>query len=58
MLLSSETNSIVVASSNRVESTKFCDEHETDYIIHDDGLQHYSLNRDYEFIIMNKKHER
>lgn len=54
VLLSSKTRSIVVASSNRVESTKFCDKNKTDYIIHDDGLQHYSLNRDYEFIIINK----
>ena len=54
VLLSSKTRSIVVASSNRVESTKFCDKNKTDYIIHDDGLQHYSLNEDYEFIIINK----
>ena len=54
VLLSSKTRSMIVASSNRVESTKYCDENKTDFIIHDDGLQHYSLNRDYEFIIINK----
>ena len=54
VLLSSKTRSMIVASSNRVESTKYCDKNKTDFIIHDDGLQHYSLNRDHEFIIINK----
>ena len=53
VLLSNKTQSMVVSSSNRVESTKFCDTSEVDFIIHDDGLQHYSLNRQYEFIIEN-----
>ena len=53
VLLSNKTQSTVVSSSNRVESTKFCDTSEVDFIIHDDGLQHYSLNRQYEFIIEN-----
>ena len=53
VLLSNKTKSTVVSSSNRVESTKFCDTSEVDFIIHDDGLQHYSLNRQYEFIIEN-----
>ncbi len=51
VLLSNKTQSTVVSSSNRVQSTKFCDTSEVDFIIHDDGLQHYSLNRQYEFII-------
>ena len=53
VLLRNKTKSIIVSSSNRVESTKFCDSSEVDFIIHDDGLQHYSLNRQYEFIIEN-----
>ena len=53
VLLSDKTQSMVVSSSNRVESTKFCDTNQVDFIIHDDGLQHYSLNRQYEFIIEN-----
>jgi len=53
VLLSNKTQSMVVSSSNRVESTKFCDTNQVDFIIHDDGLQHYSLNRQYEFIIEN-----
>ena len=53
VLLRNKTQSTVVSSSNRVESTKFCDTSEVDFIIHDDGLQHYSLDRQYEFIIEN-----
>ena len=53
VLLSNKTQSTIVSSSNRIESTKFCDTCEADFIIHDDGLQHYSLNRQYEFIIEN-----
>ena len=53
VLLSNKTQSTIVSSSNRIESTKFCDTCEADFIIHDDGLQHYSLNRQHEFIIEN-----
>ena len=52
VLLSNKTKSTVVSSSNRVESTKFMIQVKVDFIIHDDGL-HYSLNRQYEFIIEN-----
>ena len=51
MLLYSKTKAVVVSSDNRVNSTKFLDDKNLDYIIHDDGLQHYQLNRNYEFII-------
>ena len=51
ILLHKQTNVDVVTSNNRVKSTMFCDHHGADYIIHDDGLQHYSLDRQYEFIV-------
>ena len=53
VLLSNKTQSTVVSSSNRVESTKFCDTNQVDFIIHDDGLQHYSLNRQYELSLIH-----
>ena len=55
LLLHSKTEAVVVSSDNRVNSTKFLDDKNLDYIIHDDGLQHYQLNRNYEFIITKYK---
>jgi tetraacyldisaccharide 4'-kinase len=55
LLLQSKTEAVVVSSDNRVNSTKFLKDKTLDYIIHDDGLQHYQLNRDYEFIITKYK---
>ena len=55
LLLQSKTEAVVVSSDNRVNSTKFLDNKNLDYIIHDDGLQHYQLNRNYEFIITKYK---
>ena len=55
LLLQSKTEAVVVSSNNRVNSTKFLKDKNLDYIIHDDGLQHYQLNRNYEFIITKYK---
>ena len=55
LLLQSKTEAVVVSSDNRVNSTKFLKDKNLDYIIHDDGLQHYQLNRNYEFIITKYK---
>ena len=55
LLLQSKTEAVVVSSDNRVNSTKFLEDKNLDYIIHDDGLQHYQLNRNYEFIISKYK---
>ena len=51
LLLKECTSAEVVSSDNRIKSTKYIDNKTFDYIIHDDGLQHYKMNRDYEFII-------
>ncbi len=53
VLIHSKINSIVVSGKNRVKSSIHCDQYDLDYIIHDDGLQHYSLNRDHQLIIIN-----
>jgi len=55
LLLMDKTNALVVSSNNRVKSTKYLEDKDFEYIIHDDGLQHYSLNRNYEFIITKYK---
>jgi tetraacyldisaccharide 4'-kinase len=51
LLLKKSTSAEIVSSDNRIKSTKYIDNKKFDYIIHDDGLQHYKMNRDYEFII-------
>ena len=53
VLIHSKINSIVVSGKNRVKSSMHCDQYDLDYIIHDDGLQHYSLNRNHQLIIIN-----
>ena len=61
ILLFEKTSSLVVSSNNRVSSTKYIDSMEKnkiDYIIHDDGLQHYHLFRDYEIVVSRIKKER
>lgn len=55
LLLFSKTNAVVVSSDNRVKSTKYLEDKDIEYIIHDDGLQHYQLARNYEFIITKYK---
>ena len=46
---------MTVSSNNRVQSNIFCDQYDLDYVIHDDGLQHYRLSRDHEFIIVKNE---
>jgi len=53
LLLHSKTEAVVVSSDNRVNSTKFLDNKNLDYIIHDDGLQHYRLHRDIEIAVID-----
>ena len=52
ILLYEKTSSTVISSNNRVRSTKYLDDNKYDFIIHDDGLQHYRLDRMYEFILI------
>lgn len=51
IVLMQSTSAEVVSSDNRIKSTKYIDTKNFDYIIHDDGLQHYKMNREYEFIV-------
>ena len=53
VLIYSKTNATVVSSNDRVKSSIYCDQYDLDYVIHDDGLQHYSLNRNHQLIIIN-----
>ncbi len=55
ILLYEKTLTTVVSSNNRVRSTKYLEDNKYDYIIHDDGLQHYSLYRQHELILI--KHD-
>ncbi len=55
LLLHYKTNAIVVSSKNRVKSTQYLSDKNVEYIIHDDGLQHYQLSRNFEFIITKYK---
>lgn len=58
IVLQQNTSANIVTSNNRIKSTMHIDNKDFDYIIHDDGLQHYKMNRNYEFIIskINKYH--
>ena len=55
VLIHKLTDNMTVSSNNRVQSNIFCDQYDLDYVIHDDGLQHYRLSRDYEFIIVKNE---
>ena len=52
ILLHEKTQVTVISGNNRVSSTKFLEDNKFDYIIHDDGLQHYSLHRQHELILI------
>lgn len=52
VLIYNLTDNMTISSNNRVHSNIFCDQFDLDYVIHDDGLQHYKLSRDHEFIIV------
>ena len=54
ILLSQKTSAKIVSCGNRVEATKFLlDRFKVNVIIHDDGIQHYALHRDYEIILID-----
>ena len=54
ILLSQKTSAKIVSCGNRVEATKFLlARFEVNVIIHDDGIQHYALDRDYEIILID-----
>ena len=56
VLIAKYTDSIVVSGGNRVDATKLLTSISiNDIILHDDGLQHYKLERDYEIILVNSK---
>ena len=54
VLLLEKTSAKIVSCGNRVEATKLLlDTFDVNVIIHDDGIQHYSLDRDYEIILVD-----
>lgn len=54
VLIAKQTHSEIVSCGNRVEATRLLlDKSLIDVIIHDDGLQHYKLDRDYEIALIN-----
>ena len=54
VLIAKQTKSEIVSCGNRVDATKLLLNKKTiDVIIHDDGLQHYKLARDYEIALIN-----
>ena len=56
VLIAKHTDSIVVSGGSRVDATKLLTSISiNDIILHDDGLQHYKLERDYEIILVNRK---
>jgi len=56
VLIAKHTDSIVVSGGSRVDATKLLMSIRiNDIILHDDGLQHYKLERDYEIILVNSK---
>lgn len=56
VLIAKKTNCEVVSCGNRVEATKFITKTRFfDILIHDDGMQHYKLARDYEVVLINNK---
>jgi len=56
VLIAKHTDSIVVSGGSRVDATKLLTSISiNDIILHDDGLQHYKLERDYEIILVNSK---
>ena len=54
VLLCMQTQAIIVSGGNRVDATRYLlDSSECDIIIHDDGLQHYALARNYEIVLID-----
>ncbi|MBT4885086.1 MAG: tetraacyldisaccharide 4'-kinase [Legionellales bacterium] len=57
VMLAKQTKLPIVVAKSRIKALKYINENlkETRLIIFDDGLQHYKVARDKEFIILNKK---
>ena len=54
VMIAKQTNCETVSCGNRVDATKLLlNKKPIDVIIHDDGLQHYKLARDYEIALIN-----
>ena len=54
VLIANQTYCNVASGGDRISATKLLiDKTLNDVIIHDDGLQHYKLERDYEIILIN-----
>jgi tetraacyldisaccharide 4'-kinase len=54
VLLFEKTSAKIVSCGNRVEATRLLlNTFKVDVIIHDDGIQHYALDRDYEIILID-----
>ena len=54
VIFAHKTSCNIVSGGNRVEANKLLiSKNVYDLIIHDDGLQHYKLKRDYEIILVN-----
>ena len=54
ILLYEKTNAKIVSCGNRVEATRLLlNRFKVDVVIHDDGIQHYALDRDYEIILID-----
>ena len=53
-LLYEKTSAKIVSCGNRVEATRLLlNTFKVDVVIHDDGIQHYALDRDYEIILID-----
>ena len=54
ILLYEKTSAKIVSCGNRVEATRLLlNTFKVDVVIHDDGIQHYALDRDYEIILID-----
>ena len=51
VMLAQMTDALIVSGSSRVNATKMLERDNVDLIIHDDGLEHLALSRDFEFIV-------
>jgi|TARA_B100001250_G_scaffold394141_1_gene397678 tetraacyldisaccharide 4'-kinase len=55
VMISKKTNCRVVVAHNRVDAAKYIINDDIDILLSDDGLQHYAMKRDFEFIMIDGK---
>ena len=55
LLIARSTRASVVIGKDRVKATQKLIEENVDFILHDDGLDHFKLSRDIEIIVSKKK---